>query len=201
MGSNPRELAVFQHIMLENDICTETHSLTLKVLGKLKSCRTPDSRQLHLNTLLSLLPLNNYEEHVRPKGYFENIIPTYSMSDFQSHFRLERTTFESLICVLHQQSSPVDVHPGNAPISIEKQTLITLWYLANEETMRSIADRFDSAKSSIHNSIMHISRILAGLKSDYIHWSFDEYREATLSFQTKSRFPGNISIRHKKIIK
>ena len=119
----------------------------------------------------------------------------YSMSDFQSHFRLERTTFESLLCVLHQQSSPVDVHPGKAPISIEKQTLITLWYLANEETMRSIADRFDSAKSSFHNSVMNITRILAGLKSDYIHWSFDEYREAALSFQTKNRFPGSISIR------
>ena len=49
----------------------------------------------------------------------------YSMSDFQSHFRLERTTFESLLCELHQQSSSVDVHPGKAPISIEKQTLIT----------------------------------------------------------------------------
>ena len=84
------------------------------------------------------------------------------MSDFQSHFRLERTSFESLLCVLHQQSSPVDVHPGKAPLSIEKQTLITLWYLANEETMRSIADRFDSAKSSPQFSNEHnwnISRL------------------------------------------
>jgi hypothetical protein len=67
------------------------------------------------------------------------------------------------------------------------------------ETMRIIADRFDSAKSSIHNSVMNITRTLAGLKSDYIHWPFDEYREAALSFQTKSRFPGSISIRQKKI--
>jgi hypothetical protein len=62
-ASNQRDLAVFQHIMLENDICTETYSLTLKVLGMLKTCRTPDSRQLLLNTL-SLPPLNNQEEHV-----------------------------------------------------------------------------------------------------------------------------------------
>jgi hypothetical protein len=33
MASIKRDLAVFQHSMLENDICTETHSLTLKVLG------------------------------------------------------------------------------------------------------------------------------------------------------------------------
>lgn len=85
-ASKQRELAAVQHIMLENDICTETYSLTLKVLGMLKICRTPDSRQPHLNTLLSLPPLNNHEElHVRSKGFFENIIP---MSDFQSHFRL-----------------------------------------------------------------------------------------------------------------
>ena len=62
-ASNQRDLVVFQHIMLENDICTETYSLTLKVLGMLKTCRTPDSRQLLLNTL-SLPPLNNQEEHV-----------------------------------------------------------------------------------------------------------------------------------------
>jgi hypothetical protein len=40
MASKQRELAAFQHFMLENDI--ETHSLTLNVLGMLKTCRTPD---------------------------------------------------------------------------------------------------------------------------------------------------------------
>lgn len=144
--------------MLENDKCTETHSLPIKVLEMLKSFRTPDSRQPHLNTLLSLPPPNNHEEHVRPKGYFENSI------DIQSHFRLERTTFENLLCLglLHQQSSSVDVHPGKSPISIEKQALITLWYLANEETMRNIANRFVSAKRNIHNSVMNITGILEG---------------------------------------
>ena len=41
MASKQRELTAFQHLMLENDI--ETHSLTLNVLGMLKTCRTPDS--------------------------------------------------------------------------------------------------------------------------------------------------------------
>ena len=42
-ASNQRDLAVFQHIMLENDICTETYSLTLKVLGM------PAELQIHAN--------------------------------------------------------------------------------------------------------------------------------------------------------
>ena len=86
MVSKQRELAAFQHIMLENDICTETHSLTLNVLGMLKTCRTPDSRRPHLDTLLSLTLPNNHEEHVRPKGYVKNSMP---------------------LCTLCQTSSPI----------------------------------------------------------------------------------------------
>ncbi|CAC5372738.1 unnamed protein product [Mytilus coruscus] len=56
--------------------------------------------------------------------------------------------------------------------------------------MRSIADRFDTAKSSVHNSVMNITGILAGLKSDYISWPFDDYRETAFSFQTRGNFPG-----------
>ena len=46
----------------------------------------------------------------------------------------------------------------------------------------------------LHNSVMNITGILAGLKSDYIHRPFDEYRETALSFQSKSRFPGSICL-------
>jgi hypothetical protein len=43
MASKQRELTAFQHFMLENDI--ETHSLTLNVLGMLKTCRTSNTTQ------------------------------------------------------------------------------------------------------------------------------------------------------------
>ncbi|VDI56305.1 Hypothetical predicted protein, partial [Mytilus galloprovincialis] len=56
--------------------------------------------------------------------------------------------------------------------------------------MRSIADLFDTAKSSVHNSVVNITGILASLKSDYINWPFDDYRETALSFQTRGNFPG-----------
>ena len=108
MASRKQALATFQHIMLENDICAETNNLTIQILNFLRSKQTSASNQIYLNTLLSLSTLNNLEEHVRIEGYFENIIPMYSMSDFQSHFRLERTTFESLMSVIHQQTCTVE---------------------------------------------------------------------------------------------
>ena len=176
--------------MFENETFAETNNTILKMLKMFKSSKHHNPCQLYLKAFMSLQSPTTHEEHVRPKGYYENIIPSYSLSDFQSHFRLERSTFESLLCVVYQYSPKMGVHPGNSPMPIEKQTLITLWYLANEETMRSIADRFDAAKSSVHNSVMNITGILAGLKSDYIRWPYEDYRETTFSFQSRGNFPG-----------
>ena len=82
------------------------------------------------------------EKHVRPKHYFEHIIPSYSFTDFKSHFRLERSTFEVLLETLGQ-SGLIDKPyiGGREPLPIPKMALIAIWYLANEESMRGIADR------------------------------------------------------------
>lgn len=104
------------------------------------------------------------------KGYYKNVVPLYSCRDFKSHFRLDRSTFAILLVVLHRNMNLPNEFRGKPAIPVEKQALVTLWYLANQETMRSIADRFDIAKSSVHNVIISVCYVLSQLKSEYIKW-------------------------------
>jgi predicted DNA-binding protein YlxM (UPF0122 family) len=58
--------------------------------------------------------------------------------------------------------------------------------------MRSIADRFDIAKSSVHNVVTSVCYVLSQLISEYIKWPNDVKTRAA-AFQSRSNFPGNIS--------
>lgn len=67
-------------------------------------------------------------------GFAEETVPNFTDRQFQSHFRITPTTFESLFSKLrlidHRRSD------GNPEISVEKQLMITIWYLANIESFR-----------------------------------------------------------------
>lgn len=68
-------------------------------------------------------------------GFAEETVPNFTDHQFQSHFRMAPTTFENLFSRLrvvadHRRSA------GNPEISLEKQLMITIWYLANIESFR-----------------------------------------------------------------
>ena len=79
------------------------------------------------------------------RGYAEDVLPSCTISDFRSHFRLSTGTFEAL--TLEPGNYPEiptgPPHGGRLPISVCKHLLITLWFLGNQESIRSIADRFN----------------------------------------------------------
>ena len=84
-------------------------------------------------------------------GYYERVVPQYSSITFRCHFRLTKHAVEK-ICTLVGQSDHLKFrmdNGGKIPISIPKQLLVTLWYLGNQECLRSIADRFGVAESSV----------------------------------------------------
>ena len=78
-------------------------------------------------------------------GYFEATVPLYSLCEFQSHFRLTRATFEAL-------SQEIN-NTGRERIPPEKQVLIFVWMMANQEVTRLVADRFNITLSL---SLIHI---------------------------------------------
>lgn len=62
-------------------------------------------------------------------------------------------------------------HGGRPPISIDKQLLIFLWFLGTQECVRSISDRFNVTKSSVHVSCRRVcDAIKNNLAENLIKW-------------------------------
>jgi len=60
---------------------------------------------------------------------------------------------------------------GEAPaITVEKATLMTLWYLAGQSPMESESDRFGVAPSTVYHELHCIVDILCTLSHKFIVW-------------------------------
>ena len=104
-----------------------------------------DANKTYLQAHMACLNMENFgkEHHVRFEGYAETVVPLYSPSDFKSHFRLERHTLKLLVQILGRNGLfEKEYSGGHEPVNNEKLVLIAIWYLANEESMRSISDRY-----------------------------------------------------------
>ena len=80
-------------------------------------------------------------------GYFEQTIATYSLDEFKAHFRSQRTTCE---IVVREVTATGNIPAGNPfgrhvidQLRQRKQILIYLWCMANQESARVVADRFN----------------------------------------------------------
>ena len=107
----------------------------------------------------------------RCHGYFEETVPFYSIDEFQSHFRMKKTTFEILVReVVGTGVLPVGNPFGRQVIDARKQVSIFLWCIANQETTRLIADRFNVTYSSVSRVVRRITESVLVLRNQYIKW-------------------------------
>ncbi|KAI4455228.1 hypothetical protein MML48_1g01257 [Holotrichia oblita] len=109
------------------------------------------------------------EMRIKIVKYVEEIVPKYSLSEFRHHFRLSRGTTEILIGKYNTIREKIYVG-GWPEVSGEKTVLMSLWYLANTETFREIADRFNVAISTAHKEIHKFAKSVASLHNEYIKW-------------------------------
>lgn len=74
----------------------------------------------------------------------------YSLDEFKAHFRMERETCE---VVVGEVTATGNMPAGNPfrrhVIDPRKQILIYLWCMADQESTRLVADRFDVTFSSV----------------------------------------------------
>ncbi|XP_066582413.1 putative nuclease HARBI1 [Prorops nasuta] len=132
------------------------------------------------------------EYHARMANYLPNVVLHYSLSDFKSHFRLSKFTFEALVqrigpCLLRRANGP-KVHPF-------KQLAIALWIFGNQEVFRSVSDRFDLSKSTIWNCVFNVTYVLQNHAADYIKWPNDyQIKYNIQKFAEISHFPGVIGV-------
>ncbi|XP_020911978.1 protein ALP1-like [Exaiptasia diaphana] len=127
----------------------------------------------------------------RVADFYEHTIPTYLSSEFQSHFRMTRTTFELLLPeIVQTRMIPLNNRRGRPVIPPERQVLIFLWTMANKEPNRAIADRFDVTISSVHRTYRHVAEAVTSLYPRYIKWpNANEAREISAAFEDEGGFP------------
>lgn len=87
---------------------------------------------------LALMDSSDEEESLQKvEGYAENTVPYMPNKQFRQHFRMEPETFENLLrqmgSVLKQEKFNHTGYPRN---SLEKEALVTIWYLGNMESFR-----------------------------------------------------------------
>jgi hypothetical protein len=85
------------------------------------------------------------EPELRPKiyGYVEELIPQYDEESFKRMFRMSRATFERICTYLRDCPELPQIQTGGSDVvPVEKQVLITLWYVGSLDTIRKIEDRF-----------------------------------------------------------
>lgn len=99
-------------------------------------------------------------------GYIENVVPFYDDFSFRRMFRMSRSTFNILCDYLKDCPELQTQGKGKEPVSVEKQLLLTLWYVGSLSTINKIADRFGVAESTalvcrgkifvaIYNNLLH----------------------------------------------
>uniref|UniRef100_T1J8I5 DDE Tnp4 domain-containing protein n=1 Tax=Strigamia maritima TaxID=126957 RepID=T1J8I5_STRMM len=120
-------------------------------------------------TMLMLLRTNNQRiKRRRPNGYAEDVVAKYTPDEFQEHFRLSRTTFEWLL----EKIAPSILHEGvgRPTIEVDKQLLMTIWLLTNQETYKQIANRFAVAEQTVWNRAINICNVLVSSAPQFVSW-------------------------------
>lgn len=72
---------------------------------------------------------------VRIENYVENVIPHLTETQFQSHFRINRRTYNTLLGLLNNVIKKKSVL-GRPTVNLEKQLLSVLWLLATPDSYR-----------------------------------------------------------------
>ena len=126
----------------------------------------------------------------RCHGYFEQTVPFYSIDEFQSHFRMKRTTFEILMREVVGTGVLTIGNPfGRQVIDARKQVSISLWCIANQETMRLIADRFNVTYSSVCSRVVRrVTESVLALRNQYVKWPNGKIASSLTYVVEKKRF-------------
>ena len=111
------------------------------------------------------------------------------------HFRMYRSTFNKLLNVLMRSDNTVvkKYRGGNLPVRPEKGLQITLWYMAKESVMATVADRFDVSVSTVFTIRNMFIKCLSELRTKFIVWpNSTEKALIKEKFKNISGFPGVI---------
>ncbi|CAH1156075.1 unnamed protein product, partial [Phaedon cochleariae] len=97
------------------------------------------------------------EEVPKSENFYEIVIPRFNTKTFQSHFRMTPECFHFILNKLENtdefRKTEHEQFGGRERINTEKTLLVAVWCLANPESYRSVGDRFNITKYSVHHLI------------------------------------------------
>lgn len=83
------------------------------------------------------------------QGFYEEVVPTLSSSDFERHFRLSKETFNRIMQEIEPDISKIVRTMDKQPIVPKKRAMVCLWYLCNTSSIREIALLFGLSQSTV----------------------------------------------------
>lgn len=105
---------------------------------------------------------------------------------------MSKDTFE-ILCnyIKNVPELAVEGSGGKEPISVEKQLLLTLWYLGSLDSIERIADRFGISASSVIRCRSKVLTAIINLKGRFITWPDNgEMQDVINKFSERNGFPG-----------
>ncbi|XP_062510047.1 putative nuclease HARBI1 [Corticium candelabrum] len=129
-------------------------------------------------------PLLGEERVARTRilGYVERVVWSYDDYTFRRHFRMTKLTFNIVLQVIQRyMGREDDSRPGRPSVSTDKQLLLTLWYLANQETIRSIGDRFGVCDATVHRTVRRMMTVVKeAIMGEVVVWPTGDRAKAAI---------------------
>ncbi|XP_051162213.1 uncharacterized protein LOC127282158 [Leptopilina boulardi] len=97
----------------------------------------------------------------------KKLVPRFNTKQFKEHFRMNPHAFYSLENVGGEKLS-------SSSVCVQKQLLSVIWLLATPDSYRSVAQRFDLAKSSLHACFITVVNVLNEIAPNVISWPAGE---------------------------
>ncbi|KAL4719201.1 hypothetical protein ACJJTC_019372 [Scirpophaga incertulas] len=130
---------------------------------------------------------------IRINNYIDFIIPRQTADQFKNNFRMTLAAFEVLLSTLGPLMIATNKHsPVTKLMDPRKQLLAVLWLLSTPDSYRSVAERFDMGKSSLHHSFMVVVKLLNSLSNKIIKWPTG-YKLTEIEEKFKSDLHKNVS--------
>ncbi|CAH1373259.1 unnamed protein product [Tenebrio molitor] len=131
-------------------------------------------------------------------NFAEYTVPHMTDRQFQMHFRLTVETFEDLLqkmyAVRAEYINNNNVKHGFPRTILEKEAMIMIWSLSNQECFRSVADRFGVSKSTCWDILYRNLHLLLKVNKKFkiISWPSQARQEEIREHFQVHGFPGII---------
>lgn len=136
--------------------------------------------------------IDNKCKKTKKMPFVSNEVANYSDREYKKYFRLSRDT-TNIIEDLINFAYKCEIQHGREMIPCNAAVLIFLWYIGNQGTFSSLADKFNVTKSSAYRVVNKVVEILFSKRHEFIKWpEVNEYEHISNEFKEKNGLHGVI---------